>query len=117
MKKGNASLYIIITILSFVLIFVFVFATAINSVLLARLMQGADRILKNANPSIASISNSEVRNAVNASINSGKAAGVDTYEINSIMYRFGWVFIIIILIVVIYILAGFENNIDIRGLI
>lgn len=118
MKKGNASLYIIFIFLAVTMVMLFAFATSVNSVLLANLMLGADQILLNTNNSINDINNAAVKTAVQGALSTSKAAGIDTYETNNNLYRFGWIFFLIIATIVIYLLASPQaSRFDISGLV
>lgn len=109
-QLGSVSFFILIFVLMVILLLIVAFAAPVNSLILANLAKGADNILTNTADDINSIQDADVREAVNDALDSAKAAGNDNIQVNTMLYRFGWVFFGVILFVVIYLILFRESN-------
>lgn len=104
-KKGQVAImftYIIVT--SIVVLIAAVFAP-MGVLFNAKMYEAGEDIMIRANTSIQSIQNDTMRIQIQDTIGSAVAASQNNIEVNSFIFQYGWVFVIGITLLVLFLLS------------
>lgn len=101
-KKGSLSIYITFIFLAVIIIVVAAVMAPFGVLFNTEMYAVGDDIIMDANESISQISDSGVRNSIYDMITSAKEAEINNIEINSNIFQYSWVFVIILTLVVVF---------------
>lgn len=95
-KKASVSLYLSFIIFAVIIIMIAAIAAPFGVLFTTEMYTAGEDILEMANESIQSISDSDVKDSVQSGLNNAFAAQENNIEVSSDIYQYGWVFIIIL---------------------
>jgi len=103
---------------AFILVALFiVFITAIVSPMGVKFSSEAykigEDIMLSANSSIQGIQNETIKNEIQGTLNSALGATQDNIDINSALFQYGWIFVLIACALVIFLFA--RQNVEVGG--
>ena len=104
-KKGQAVLYIYFIIAMIVIITIVGVAAPLGVLFNVKMYTAGESILNKSLVEINQIQDSAVRASINATVNSALAAGQNNIEVNSGIFQYSWIFVIIIAGVIFFINA------------
>lgn len=95
-KKGQAVLYITFFISALIIIVIAAVLAPMGVQFSTVMFTEGESILANAQPDIDAIQDTDIQAAINASVASAKEAGSTNIQVNSAMYQYAWVLVIIL---------------------
>jgi len=103
-KKGTVMLYITFIIASIFIVLIGAVFAPMGILFNVKMFEAGEMILNNSQSEINHIQDAAIRNEINATITSAKAAHLDNIEVLGALYQYSWIFVIILtgLIVFIY---------------
>ncbi len=101
-KKGQVSLYLVYIIVFIVVIFLTAFFAPLATLINANLYVAGERLILDANETISQISDATVKAEIQGILGTAQEATITNIEANAFMFQYGWVFILIIISLVMF---------------
>lgn len=93
-KKAQVGIYLTFIIISIVIIMIAAVFAPLGVLFNTEMYKAGEGIILQANQSISSINNTEVRDAVQASLAEATAATQNNIEINADIFQYSWILIV-----------------------
>ena len=104
-KRGVISIYIVFLMVVIVVIFIGAFFAPIGTLLNTELYAAGEMVMLQANDSVSQIQNDTVRNSIELAIGQGLAAQENNVEVNTAIFQYSWVFVVLISGLVLFIFS------------
>lgn len=104
-KRGTVMLYITFMILALILVVIAAVFAPMGVLFNTKMYAAGEDIMLKANASVADINDAAVRDSVYNVIDQGLAAQQNNIDVNAAIFKYGWVFLVVITGLVIFIFA------------
>lgn len=94
MKKAQISIYFVYMIFAIIIVVIAAIFAPIGVLMNSELYQAGEDILNDANESIQSIQDTSIKNSVNAVVASAKNSAENNININANLFQYGWILVI-----------------------
>jgi cell division protein YceG involved in septum cleavage len=101
-KKAQVTMYITFFILTLVLITIFSFIVPMGVKFNSVMYVNGEKIIISSNQTISEIQDAEIKAQIIESNRKALAATQNNIEINNALYQYGWVFLLLITLIVIF---------------
>lgn len=116
-KKGNVSLYLVFIITALVIILIAAVLAPMGVLVNVKLYAAGEQILLDANESIASIQDTDVRSAVYSDVGAALDSAENNIEVNANIFQYSWVFVLLLTGLVLFIFTRSLTEINRGGII
>jgi len=104
-KKAQVTLYITFMIVAIVIVLIAAFLAPFGVLLNTELYAAGEDIMLMANESIENIHNTTVKESVRDMLSVAMAAQENNIEINSDIFQYGWIFVVALTAIIVFISA------------
>lgn len=104
-KKASVTLYITFLIVATVIIIITAVMAPFGALFTTEMYLAGQDILAQTNDSIQAIQNTTIRNSVQSTINLAFAAAEDNIEVTTDMYQYGWVIVVALTAIIIFLIT------------
>ncbi len=112
-KKANVVIYIVFFMAAIVIIVIAAVLAPMGVLFTVSAFEAGEQILIQSNSSIQSIQDQDVKDAIDGSVTAAKDATELNIDVNSSMFQYAWVFVLIIAVIIAFISA--RSLIETRG--
>jgi hypothetical protein len=112
-KKGVIVIYVFYVIMAFTILALTAVIAPAGALFTSELIAAGEGILIDANESISGIQNDTIRNRLIASNNAALEAGAQNVEITTSMFQYGWVIMIILVGIMLFLFT--RQLIEVQG--
>ncbi|QGH73218.1 MAG: hypothetical protein [Siphoviridae sp. ctjeG17] len=112
-KKGVLSYMIAFFIVAIFIVFITAVLSPMGVQFSTSAYKAGESIMLGANSTIQGIQNDTIRNEIQATLNGALGATQDNIDINSAMFQYGWIFVLIACALTIFLFA--RQNVEIGG--
>lgn len=102
MKKGQISLWFVYMILAVIIVVTVGIFAPMGVLFNSEIYAAGDTILANANASLNNISNPDIKASLQGMIGEARNAGETNIEVNSDIFQYGWVVLLFVTALVIF---------------
>ena len=104
-KKGNITLYIVFIIMAIVIILITAVFAPMGVLFNVEMYKAGEQILLQANESISDINDTVIRAEIEDMIISAKDSASFNIEVNADIFKYSWVFIVILIAITIFLFS------------
>lgn len=104
-KRGTVMLYITFMILAVIIVVIAAVFAPMGVLFNTKMYEAGEDIMLKANASISGINDATVRDHIQDTIQSGLSAQQNNIDVNGAIFQYGWVFVVIITGLVVFIFA------------
>lgn len=104
-KNGQISLFFVFIFLGIIVILISAVFAPMMTVFSSEMYKAGEDMLIQANGTIAQINNTEIRTQIQAAIGEGLDATQTNIEVSTDLYQYGWVILLFVVFLVIFILS------------
>lgn len=104
-KKGFLSVFFAFIVLAIIIITISAVIAPMGVLFTTEMYKAGEGILNQSNESLEGITNPEIKEAIGGSINSAKQATMDNIEVNSDIFQYGWVLVLGLIAIVLFLLS------------
>lgn len=116
-KKGQVAQYLIFFGIALLIIVIASIFAPMGTMFNTKLYLAGQDILERAEPDIASISDATIRAEVNASMQSALSAGSNNIAVNNSIFQWGWVAVIIVFFISLFIITRKQVEVQNNGFV
>jgi len=105
-KKGQVAFFLVFLFIATIVVLIGAIAAPFGASLATEFYSaGEDLLLETQQNTIPDIQDADVRNALNATFNSATAAATTNIEVATGLYKYSWIFVLVLTGIVIYLIA------------
>lgn len=104
-RRGTVTLYLVFFIAAILIITITAVLAPMGSLFNTKMVQAGERILLDANESIQAITNADIKASIQNTTSEALAAGVDNIAVNNTLFQYGWVFVLIMTALIVFLVA------------
>lgn len=116
-KKGQVSIYVAFIIAAVFIVIISAVFAPMGVKFNTEMYRAGEKILASTNESIAQIQNETIRTEVMSAIHTAQLASVDNIEINADIFQYGWVVIIILVGLIVFLYTRRLTELGAGGLV
>lgn len=105
MKKGNVSIYIIMTIFVTILLVLAAVISPFGALITAEFFQAGEDILIDVNETTANINNTKIKDSINTQVASAIDQTDDNITIFTAFYKWGWLVALVVVLIGMFLLS------------
>lgn len=102
-ERGQVMMSLIFIIAAVVIILVSAVLAPMGVLFNTKMVEAGEDILLQANDSVSNIQNATIRNSIIASTSSALDAADNNIEVNNALFQYGWVFVLVLACIVVFI--------------
>lgn len=114
-KKGQVVLYFVFIIASFIIVLISAFFAPLGVRFNTAMYQAGEKIILQANDSISDIQNDTARQQIQTILAGGLSATENNISVNNALYQYGWIFILIIVTLILFLYSRALVEVGGRG--
>jgi len=104
-KKGQIGLMVVFAVVAIIIVFMAAFLAPMLATFNAKIYEEGEQLLLKEQDTINNIQNIEARTTLNNSVNNALDATAQNIEINNAVFQYGWVFVVFLTALIIFIYA------------
>lgn len=116
-KKGQATQYILFFSLAFVIILIAAIFAPMGIQFNLKMYEAGENIIDNAIDDVANINDATVRNQINSTLQSSLGAAENNINVNSNIFQWGWVAVVIVFFITLFIITRRQVEIQNNGFV
>jgi hypothetical protein len=104
-KRGNITLYLVFLIVAIILVLISAVLAPLGVLFNTEMFKAGENILSLAQADIDEIQDAAIKSEINDTITSAKTATLDNISVTSALFKYGWVFILVIIALIIFLFS------------
>lgn len=101
-KRGQVAIYLAFIVLAIIIIVITALIAPMGVLFNIEMYKAGEKILNNSQVSLEGISDVEIREAVNESINAAKDNAQNNIEVNAAMFQYAWIVVLVLCSLVLF---------------